>query len=122
MKTTQTQIQILSILIGLCILCLASISLGSNGSVLRTQGLINPGGNPSAGYLLINEMRISIDRTTQIISYDRTPISVADLKPKRWVYMETEKDPGQNMAKAKKIYLLPRYISPDENHKFSFMK
>ena len=70
----------------------------------------------------INEMRISIDRTTQIISYDRTPISVADLKPKRWVYMETEKDPGQNMAKAKKIYLLPRYISPDENHKFPFMK
>ena len=31
------------------------------GALFRTQGLINPGGNPKAGFVLINEMRIYLN-------------------------------------------------------------
>jgi hypothetical protein len=50
------------------------------------------------------------------------PISVAELKPKGWVYIEIEKDPIKKISKAKKIYLLPRYVTQPEKGRFSFMK
>ncbi len=89
---------------------------------LRTQGLINPGGNLKGGYLLINEMRIYIDRTTQVMDDRGAPLPATELKPARWVYMEIEQDSNKLTARAKKIYLLPRYIKPGEKQRFSFMK
>jgi len=89
---------------------------------LRTQGLINPGGNPAAGYLLINEMRIHIDKRTQILNAHNVSIPITELKPKRWVYIETEKDPVLKIDRARKIYLLPRYINPQEVNRYPFMR
>ncbi len=96
--------------------------LATTGNVLRTQGLINPGGNLKAGYLLINEMRIHIDKVTQVMDQYGKPIPVAELKPKGWVYIEIEKDSIKKIAKAKKIYLLPRYVTPPEKRRYSFIK
>jgi len=122
METKKLRIQILCILIGWLISSATSNCLAVDSSVLRTQGLINPGGNLKAGYLLINEMRIHIDKVTQVMDRYGTPISTAELKPREWVYMEIEKDPIKKTVKARKIYLLPRYVTPAEKRRFSFMK
>ena len=113
---------IVCILAGWFIWSVTPNGLATTKNVLRTQGLINPGGNLKAGYLLINEMRIHIDKVTQVTDRYGTPISAAELKPKGWVYIEIEKDPIKNISKAKKIYLLPRYVTPPEKGRFSFMK
>ncbi len=90
--------------------------------VMRTQGLINPGGNLKAGYLLINEMRIYLSPSTQIMDHRGAPLPATELKPKKWVYLEVEKDPARNAIKAKKIYILPRYVRPEEKRQYAFMK
>jgi len=113
---------IVCILAGWFILSVTANCLATTGNVLRTQGLINPGGNLKAGYLLINEMSIHIDKGTQVMDQYGKPISVAELKPKGWVYIEIEKDPIKNISKARKIYLLPRYMTPPEKGRFSFMR
>ena len=89
---------------------------------VRTQGLVNYGGNLKAGYFLINEMRIYVDGTTKVMDQREIPVSLADVKAKKWVYLEMEKDVGQNIFCAKKIFLLPHYIRPDQKRRFSFMK
>jgi hypothetical protein len=113
---------IVCILAGWFILSVTANCLATTGNVLHTQGLINPGGNLKAGYLLINEMRIHIDKVTQVMDQYGTPISVLELKPKGWVYIEIEKDPIKKIATARKIYLLPRYVTPADKKRFSFMK
>lgn len=114
-------IKIFCFLIGWAILHATPFCLAGDLNVLKTQGLINPGGNPKAGYLIINEMRVYIDKTTQVMDHRETLISITEFQPKRWVYMEVEKDQSNKMMKAKKIYLLPRYINPEERKKFPFM-
>lgn len=114
-------IKIFFVLIGWTILHAPSFCFAEDGNVLRTQGLINPGGNPKAGYLIINEIRVYIDKTTQVMDHRGTPILLTEFQSKRWVYMEVEKDQSKKMMKAKKIYLLPRYINPEERKKFPFM-
>jgi len=114
--------RVLCVLIGWVILSVSSLSSAAGDSVLRTQGLINSGGNLKAGYLLINEMRVYIDKMTQVMDHREIPIPVTELKPKRWVYVEIVKDPGQKTLLAKKIYLLPHYVNPEEKQRFPFMK
>jgi len=101
---------------------LASFCLAAEERVIRTQGLINPGANLKAGYLFINEMRVYIDKATQIMNQYGTSIPITELKPKKFVYLEMDKDPNQGINKAKKIYLLPHYVNPKDKQKFSFMK
>jgi len=113
---------IVCILAGWFIWSITPNCLATTGNVLRTQGLINPGGNLKAGYLLINEMRIHIDKVTQVMNQYGASISAAELKPKGWVYIEIEKDPFKKIVKARKIYLLPRYVTPGEKRRFSFMR
>ncbi len=110
-----------SLLIGGVILFNFHLALAKGSNVLRTQGLINPGGNPKAGYLIINEMRVYIDKKTELWDYRKMPILITELTPKKWIYMEIEKD-SKGKIKASKIYLLPRYINPEERKRFSFMK
>ena len=120
-------------LVGWFILSISPLCLAGDGNalrapvskdikVMRTQGLINPGGNLKASYLLINEMRIYINGTTKIMDQDSKPIQVTLLKPKNWVYMEIEKDSNQKYFRAKKIYLLPHYVNSGEKKRYSFMK
>jgi len=119
--------------LGWLILSISPLSTAGDGNVLRspgskdikvlrTQGLINPGGNLKTSYLLINEMRIYFDGSTKIMDRNSKPIPVTLLKPKNWVYMEIEKDSTQKYFKAKKIYLLPNYVNPKEKKIYSFMK
>ena len=114
-------IKIFCVLIGWAILHAFTFCFATDGNVMRTQGLINPGGNPKAGYLIINEIRVYIDKMTQVMDHRGTPILLTEFQPKKWVYMEVEKDQSKKMVKAKKIYLLPRYINPEERKKFPFM-
>ncbi len=109
-------------LIGWVLLYASPLSLArADVSMLMTQGLVNPGGNLKAGYLIINEMRVYIDKTTEIMDHRGKPILVTEIKPKNWVYMEVEKDANKRIAKAKKIYLLPHYVDPAKRKSFSFM-
>jgi hypothetical protein len=122
MKTKTLGI-IICVLAGWFILSIAPNCLAASGGVLlRTQGLINPGGNLQAGYLVINEMRVHIDPVTQIMDQYGTSIPVTRLKPRGWVYIEIEKDPIEKITKAHKIVLLPRYVTPAEKKRFSFMR
>ena len=122
MKMIKSRRRVVYGLMAWAILLMTPVCFGAENNILRTQGLINPGGNLKGGYLLINEMRIQIDRTTQVMDDRGAPISSAELKPKRWVYMEIEKTSVKTAAKAKKIYLLPYYVKPAEKQRFSFMK
>lgn len=108
-------------LIGWVLLYASPLSFARDGSMLRTQGLVNPGGNLKAGYLIINEMRVYIDKTTEVMDHRGKPILITEIKPKNWVYMEVERDPNKRTAKAKKIYLLPHYVDPSKRKNFSFM-
>ena len=122
MKIIESRICVVYGVIAWVILSITPVCFGAGGDILRTQGLINPGGNLKGGYLLVNEMRVYIDRETQVMDDRGAPISSAELKPKRWVYMEIEKDSAKMTAKAKKLYLLPYYVKPAEKQRFSFMK
>jgi len=115
-------IKIFCFLIGWAILHATSFCLAGDLNVLKTQGLINPGGNLKAGYLIINEMRVYIDKATQVMDHREIPILITEFQPKRWVYMEVEMDQSKKMVKARKIYLLPHYVNPEERRKFAFMK
>lgn len=99
-----------------------SFCLAAEERIICTQGLINPGGNLKAGYLFINEMRVYIDRATQIMNHSGTSIPIVELKPQKFVYLEMDKDPNQGINKAKKIYLLPHYVNPQDKQNFFFMK
>jgi hypothetical protein len=112
---------VVRLLIQLFILSIALPSFGADGEVMRTQGLINPGGSLKTGYVLINEMRVYIDKTTQVLDHRGVSIQTTELKPKRWVYIETVKDPIKKIMVAKKIYLLPHYVNPEQRRKFAFM-
>lgn len=116
----KSRIALCSLLIGCFVLFAAHLGLAKGSEVLKRQGLINPGGDLKAGYLIINEIRVNIDKTTQVMDHRETPIPITELQPKRWVYMEVEKD-SKKMMRAKRIYLLPRYIAPEERKKFPFM-
>jgi hypothetical protein len=122
MKIIESRIRFVYGLAAWLFLLITPVCFGAEYNILRTQGLINPGGNLKGGYLLINEMRIYIDRETQVMDDRGTPLPATELKPRRWVFMEIEKDSVKTTAKAKKIYLLPHYIKPGEKQRFSFMK
>jgi len=122
MGNKKLRIQICGLLIGGFLLCAVPPLLGGDVGLFGTQGLINPGGNFKAGYLFINEMRVYIDKTTQLMDHRETPILIKEFQPKHWVYMEVEKDPKRKFVRARKIYLLPHYIDPKERAKFKFMK
>ncbi len=115
-------IQSVCALIGGFILLIMPLSSADGSNLLRTQGLINPGGNLNGGYLFINEMRISINEKTEVLDHHRSSLPVSELKAKRWVYLEGEKDPNQKTVKAKRIYLLPHYVNPDQRRMFPFVK
>jgi len=110
------------ILVGCLILLSSRPCFTGDNAVMRTQGLINPGGNLKAGYLFVNEMRIYLDSSTQILDHRGGVLQAGDLKPKRWVYLEIEKEPARNALRARRIYLLPHYVSPEKKRQFAFMK
>ena len=110
------------IMIGGLLFSFAQTGFAKENPVVRTQGLINPGVNLKAGYLLINEMRIYLNPSTQIMDHRGVHLPATELKPKKWVYLEVEKDPARNAIKAKKIYILPRYVRPEEKRQYAFMK
>ena len=110
-----------AILIGILLVGLRGPSFAKENQVVRTQGLINPGGNLKAGYLLINEMRVHLDVSTSIKDAWGNVISATELKARNWVYLEMERN-GANQLKAKRIYLLPHYVNPEERKSFAFMK
>ena len=111
------------VFLGCFFLSLCSIVLAKeNDMILRTQGLVNPGGNLKAGYLIINEMKVYINKNTQVMDYRGSPIPIEEIKPKKWVYMEVIKGEVIGTGRAKRIYLLPRYVEPREIDKFPFMK
>ncbi len=97
------------------------LAQAKEANAIRTQGLINPGGNPKAGYLFINEMRVYYDRATLLMDQREKPIPITEFTAQKWVYMEVEKD-SLGKIRAKKMYLLPHYINPKERKKLSFMK
>lgn len=109
------------ILIGVFLLLIPELCFTKETRPLFTQGLINPGSNLKAGYLLINEMRVYLDSSTAIMDRWGKVLPAAELKSKNWVYLELEKGPAHGM-KARKIYLLPRYVKPEERKQFAFMK
>ncbi len=109
-------------LIGWGILLSTPLVFATESHVLRTQGLINPGGNFKSGYLFINEMKIYIHKTTRLMNHREIDIPINEFQPKRWVYMEIEKDQNGKIIVAKKIFLLPHYVNSQEKRKFPFMK
>ncbi len=116
------------IILSLCVILPGSIlfsisSLAAKDSaVFRTQGLVNPGGNLKAGYLLINEMRVYLNGATQIVDYQGRTLQPTEIKAKRWVYVELEKDAALKRMRARRIYLLPHYIGRAEKKQYAFMK
>ena len=114
--------------LSLCVIIVIGVILlappgvfGKDKGLFRTQGLINPGGNLKAGYLLVNEMRIYLDPSTQIMDHRGKTVPATDLKAKKWVYLEVDTGSPRKM-RARNIYLLPRYIGPAEKKQFAFMK
>lgn len=123
MGMRRMDIRLVYALVGVFILFIMPLSYANGSNFLRTQGLINPGGNVKSGYLFINEMKVYIDEKTQIMDYHQSPIPAAELKPKRWVYMDLEKDRTRKMmVKARKIYLLPHYLNEEQKRRFPFVK
>ncbi len=123
MRGRRVGIQMWLIAIGWTLVLLVPLfsAQAKEANAIRTQGLINPGGNPKAGYLFINEMRVYYDKATLLLDQRETPIPITEFTAKKWVYMEVEKD-SRGKIRARKMYLLPHYINPKERKKLSFMK
>jgi len=111
-----------ALLIGGFLLTVGVLSEAREGQIFWTQGRINSGGDLNSGYLLINEMRVYLNSSTRVMDHRGTDIDPAGLKPKKWVYLELEKEGEKNRLKARKVYLLPHYVGPDQKRQFVFMK
>ena len=109
------------ILIGILILVVPGLPFAKESRLIYTQGLINPGGNLKAGYLLINEMKVYLDASTSIKDVWGNGIPATELKAKKWVYLEMERG-RKNQLTARVIHLLPHHVKPEERKKFAFMK
>ncbi len=106
----------------LVVLCGAFPGSAEERSTIRTQALVNTGSDLKSGYLLINEMRVSVDSNTKVLDHRQVPIPVTEIKPKRWVYVELEKNTRQKIIRVTKIYLLPSYVNQKSKKDFPFMK
>ncbi len=115
------RIVLCSLLIGSIIFIATHLVFAKDGTGLRTQGLINTGGNVKSGYLIINEMRVRIDKTTKLMDHRGNPTPIAEFQPKKRVYMEIVQDQNKKTIRARRIYLLPRYVNPEERKQYPFM-
>lgn len=88
---------------------------------IRLQGWLM-GLNLEKKILMINEGSYILGDETIINNVAGSPISIRDLKPNSWVYIEGEKDKVNKRIMVKKIYLLPKYISYKEQNRYPFMQ
>ena len=71
-------------------------------------------------YLIVNEREIQLSDDVEIKDSKENNARLSDLKEGKWVYIVSED--SSNGFKARKIYLLPKYIKKGEKDKYPFMK
>ena len=71
-------------------------------------------------YLIVNEREIQLSDDVEITDSKENNARLSDLKEGKWVYIVSEDSP--NGFKAKRIYLLPKYIKKSDKDNYPFMK
>lgn len=82
------------------------------GTISSVEGL--------PGYIIVNERQFPLLDDAEIKDSKERHANLSDLKEGKWVYIVSEDSP--NGFKAKRIYLLPKYINKNEKDNYPFMK
>ena len=82
------------------------------GTISSVEGL--------PGYIIVNERQFPLSDDAEIKDSKEKDANLSDLKEGKWVYIVSEDSP--NGFKAKRIYLLPKYIQKSEKDNYPFMK
>lgn len=107
------------LLAGILSLILSSPALAGGQEFSIYQGTVSSvEGIPD--YIIVNEQKIQLSDDVEIKDSKEKDAKLSDLKEGKWVYIVSEN--SSNGFKAKKIYLLPKYIKKSEKDKYPFMK
>jgi len=112
-----------SFLTGLTILLLAisALAFALDDHTYKIQGKVTEV-NLDKKTLAIGETNFFWDQKTIFSDAKGSPITINNVKPNAWVYIECEYMRRSDKRIAKKVYLLPRRIGKKEQHLYPFME
>jgi hypothetical protein len=70
--------------------------------------------------MVVSEQDYFWDKNTKFFDQEGSPITLDKLKINNWIYIEGIRDKRRTILK--KVYLIPKYISPGERHQYPFME
>jgi hypothetical protein len=112
----------ISITIIFILLC-SSIALSSEGEIIKIQGVIMSL-DLKKNVMIVNERFFVLNRNTAVYNDKGIAIAITidQLKPNTWVYIEGLKGSTDKGIVTRKIYLLPKYIKEKEKHLYPFIE
>jgi hypothetical protein len=72
--------------------------------------------------MIANERLFELNAKTTIHNNRGTAITIDQLKPKTWVYVEGLRDKKKRAIVAQKIYVIPKYIEDKDKRLYPFAK
>jgi hypothetical protein len=105
-----------------CLIFLFSaLTFAADKGVVKVQGRV--------GYLnlknkviYVHEKAFVWDSSTMFFNEKGAPTTADKLQDKPWVYIEGLWGDGNKFVTIKKIYLLPKYIGPEEKDRYPFIQ
>ncbi len=103
------------------LLIFSVLTFAEDLSIVKMQGVVMSL-DLKKSTMVINEKTFVWDQQTTFHNEAGSPIKIDKFKTKGWVYIEGENDKAHKRWVAKKIYLLPRFISKKELHLYPFIE
>jgi len=103
------------------VIIISVLTFAADGDIVKTQGIVMEL-DLKVNYMVVNERQIVWDSNTIFYNEKGSLISVDKLRVKAWVYVEGVSDKAKKNVKAKKVYLLPKYINEKEKHLYPFIQ
>ncbi len=103
------------------ILCLMTpaLTFASDRDIVKLQGVIMAV-DLKKNIITVNERSFALNKQTAVYNERGLRTTLDSLKEQGWVYIEGVHENRGNLAK--KIYVLPGYISGKEKHLYSFFE
>ena len=110
-------------IVSVIILCLITFALtfAADRDIVKIQGIVMAV-DAKKNLFTVNERPFAWDKQTAIYNERGLPTTFDRLKERGWVYIEGVPDRVNRTNVAKKIYILPGYVSDKEKHLYSFFE
>ena len=110
-----------TIILVISIFMLSSLTFGVNSDLVRVQGRVM-GIEAKTNTIIVNEKIFVWDEKTLIANENGDPITIDKLKTRHWVYVEGVHTKSSKQTTVRRIFLLPKYVTSSERHRYPFME